>query len=227
MSLSDPLAAWLARVGVPLGPTGYPGPDWLDRADATALRAAASRLEVAADDQDAIRLGLEGLLGEAATSLGWEGGAATGAKARGRRQSARLAEMADLLRRLARELAHHAAHLEDWREQLRRVLDEAEQHAADAGDLLRRPNPLTAVRESGAAEDPVASLHRCAGHVRDVVATAEAEDRACTARVVDLGAEVLRLAAVAEGDDWVAGLAPPGARQVLTGLGVLGPPPGG
>jgi uncharacterized protein YukE len=223
VTVSDTLAAWLRRVGVELGPTMLPGPAWLARADLDALRSVASRLDRVADELDSTRARLHRLLGDTASALGWQGEAADRAGGRARRSGTQLAEMADLLRALGRTFARHAMRVEDWREELRRVLDEAEHHAVAAGASLPDAPPFAVVRETSdsAADGHVAALNRCAGRLREVVADAEEGDRACASRVVDLGAQVLDLAGLAESDDWVGDVVPEGARRLLAELGIV------
>ncbi|MGH8867179.1 MAG: hypothetical protein ACRDYU_04195 [Actinomycetes bacterium] len=223
MSASEALRGWLPRLGVEIGRTGIPGPDWLVTADLGALRAAAGGLEQAADDLDATRIGLRQLLDSPGDSLGWHGDAAAAADGSVRRSGTALAEMADLLRRLGRAMSRHAMRIEDWREELGRVLDQAEEHAAALGPLLPGAHPFTLVRDpADTGPDHLAALNQCAGRLQEVLADAEAGDRECASAVVDLGAAVLDLTGVAEADDWVAGVVPSGVRQALGDAGSAG-----
>lgn len=221
MTLSESLAAWLRRAGIHVGAADLPGPDWLVHADLTPLHEAARALERAGDEVDEVRLGLLRLLDRTAVSLGWSGDAAATSGRRAQRTGTGLVRLADLLRELSSELSRHAVDVDGARDELRRLVGEAEQHADHIG-TESLANPLAALRDTTSdGMDRLTSLHHCAARIREVLADTEAGDHARASRVVDLGSSILDIAAALESDGWVSDVVPPGARTVLGSAGIV------
>lgn len=223
MILSEGLAGWLRRTGVEVAASRLAGPRWLVQADLAPLYGSVGALERAGDEIDAVRSDLRRQLTQTAESLGWSGAAGEAASGRAGRAGAQLAELAELLRELSQQLSRHARYVEDAREELRVVVDEAEHLLRQSGDGELAAT-LAVLRESGDESlDRLTALHRCAARMREVLTEADRQDQSRAARVVDLGSAILDLAATSESDSWVGDTVVPEARRVLESVGIVQP----